>query len=556
MNMMTPSREMLKDPSGFSIRWNHDQARAWRTSGQWEGLTVADRARHMAREHPHTVCHVSDHQQLTYSEVLHAATSLAVQLQRGGWQKGHVLAFMIPNWHEGVIIDVAAAMLGLVLCPIVPIYRDREVQSILQETGARGIFVPTTWRHFDYLSMVNRLQPALPALEDVWTVRGEGANDFKALVTHDAAGATFEPVSADSIKLIMYTSGTTGRAKGVLHTHNTIARVVTRKLEHWQTEPGQSVLAPSPITHVTGLINGLELPFFQTSTCFLMERWNAETAAHIIEKERISYTLCATPFMQELLDAAEHTGRDLSSLRMFPCGGAAVPPQLIRQFHMRLPSCRAFRVYGSSEAPLITQGFVDSNQAQLAAETDGAVVDYQVRIVDLQGFDVPNGMDGEICAKGPSLFVGYLNPEDNPASFDDQGFFRTGDLGHRTPEGAIVISGRIKDLINRGGEKISAKEIEDLLLQQPGLAEASVVAMPHPRLGETVCAYVRLRSGILLPESEILSALEATGIARQKLPEAIIFMQELPKTAAGKVRKEILREDARQRCQKGHLARP
>jgi acyl-CoA synthetase (AMP-forming)/AMP-acid ligase II len=160
----------------------------------------------------------------------------------------------------------------------------------------------------------------------------------------------------------MYTCGTTGRAKGVLHTHNTLARVVTKQLEHWKTQPGQTLLAPYPVTHVTGLLNGLELPFFQASRCILMERCSADEVADIIEREGVAYTLCATPFIQELIGLAEREHRGLPGLRLFPCGGASVPPHLIYRIRQVLPNCRAFPVYGSTEAPLITQGYVGEGQ--------------------------------------------------------------------------------------------------------------------------------------------------------------------------------------------------
>jgi non-ribosomal peptide synthetase component E (peptide arylation enzyme) len=283
--------------------------------------------------------------------------------------------------------------------------------------------------------------------------------------------------------------------------------------------------------------------------CVLMDRWNAAEAADIIEREQVSFTLCATPFLQELLDVAERGKRRFPSLRTFPCGGAAVPPEIIHRVSRVFEHCRAFRVYGSSEAPLITVGYLKDGQEKLAAETDGEVIDYDVRIVDTAGNPLPAGAQGEICARGPALFLGYGNPVDTAAAFDSEGFFHTGDLGYRNGEGALVFTGRIKDLINRGGEKISAKEVEDLLHTHPGVLQASVVAMPHARLGETVCAYLIVQPGSSVTLDDIRGTLDASGVAKQKYPERVVIVDEFPKTASGKVKKDLLREDIRLRLE-------
>jgi acyl-CoA synthetase (AMP-forming)/AMP-acid ligase II len=278
-----------------------------------------------------------------------------------------------------------------------------------------------------------------------------------------------------------------------------------------------------------------------------MDKWDAAIAIDIIEREKVAFTLCATPFLQELLNLCEQQGRHLPSMRRFPCGGAAVPPELIYRVRRVLTNCMAFRVYGSSEAPFITLGYFAAGQDKLAAETDGEVYDYEIKLVNPNGLPVQHGREGEICVKGPALFLGYLNSQDTESSFDSDGFFHTGDIGVQTPEGALVFTGRIKDLINRGGEKISAKEVEDLLHGHPAIAEAAVVAMPHARLGETLCAYVIFRKNQTATVDQILERLKEAQVARQKLPEKIIFVDDFPKTASGKVKKDLLRLDVLER---------
>jgi acyl-CoA synthetase (AMP-forming)/AMP-acid ligase II len=544
---------MSMDPSGFAVRSNPGQARQWTQGGQWENLTLADRAEALARTTPGHVTHIDGDTQLTAARAWQGGLQLAAALRAQGWRAGDVLAFEVPNWHEAVLIDLAAVLLGLVVCPIVPIYRDREVQQILADCGAKGIFVASAFRGFDYAAMMARLQPALPRLQAVWTVRGvPGApDDLSGLLASQpplhARPADWPAVSPDAVKLLLYTSGTTGHPKAVLHSHNTLARGTLCGIGHWGIAPGDTTLMPSPVTHVTGFANGIELPFYRGVTCVLLDQWSAAAAADLIERHGVCYTMCATPFLQELLDLAERDGRTLPSLRRFPCGGAAVPPELIHRVGRVLPNCRAFRVYGASEAPLVTLGWVQPGQERLAAETDGEIVDYVVRIVDAEGQDLPDGAEGEICVRGPALFLGYLRAADNVDVFDAQGFYRSGDVGWRTPEGAIVFSGRIKDLINRGGEKISAKEVEDLLHAHPGVRQAAVVAMPHARLGETVCAYLIVEPGAHVAVQDLRTTLEAAGVARQKMPEHVEIVDDFPRTASGKVKKDLLRADIRQR---------
>lgn len=544
---------MSPDPSGLRVRIDPARARQWVQGGQWQNLTLADRARALAANQPGHVTHIDGDQRLTAAQAWAGGLRLASALRAQGWRAGDVLAFETPNWHEAVLIDLAAVLLGLVVCPIVPIYRDREVQQILQDSGAQGIFIARQFRGFDYAAMMQRLRPDCPRLRSVWTVRGEAGSpdDLQTLMQSVPPladrPADWPAVSPDAVKLLLYTSGTTGHPKAVLHSHNTLARGTLRGIEHWGIVAGDTTLMPSPVTHVTGFANGIELPFYRGVTCVLLDQWNAAVAAELIERHGVCYTMCATPFLQELLDLAEREHRSLPSLRRFPCGGAAVPPELIHRVARLLPNCRAFRVYGASEAPLVTLGWPAAGQEQLAAETDGQIVDYEVRIVDLDGNDLPDAAEGEICVRGPALFLGYARHDDTAAAFDDQGYFHTGDVGWRTTEGAIVFSGRIKDLINRGGEKISAKEVEDLLHSHPGVLQAAVVAMPHARLGETVCAYLITRPGVQVTVEDLRVTLEAARVARQKMPEQVVLVDDFPRTASGKVKKDLLRADIRQR---------
>jgi len=537
----TPRRPPSPQAQAFVERYRH--------SGVWLDKTVVDFATALAEREPDRITHVFEGQPCRVSALLEEAEALAAGLQDRGLVAGDVVSFQLPNWREAMVVDLATAMLGLVIAPIVPIYRDAELAYMLADSGAKAAFFPTTYRGFDYAAMMQRLAPGLPALRLLSSVRGEapGADSCEALVGERRRLQQRPRVDPNAVKLLLYTSGTTGRPKAVLHSHNTGPATLRHAFAHWGQQPGDTVLMASPVTHVTGFSYGMELPLVCGVRTVFMERWNAAEAVNLIEREQVSASMGATPFLHELLDEASHRGARLPSLRLFACGGAEVPPALIRRVGEVLANCRAFRVFGSSEAPLVTLGFVRDGTVDLAAETDGEVVHYEVRIVDDEGHALPVGQEGEICVRGPAMALGYADAQQTAESYDAEGFFATGDLGRLTPERAIVITGRKKDLINRGGEKLSAKEIEDILHRHAAISEAAVVSMPHERLGETVCAYVILRPGCSLTLAELLDNVAQAGVARQKHPERLVVVENFPRTASGKVRKDQLRRDIRER---------
>lgn len=510
----------------------------------WDRCTVADQAIARADDDPDFVCMIDGTGHYTRAELVADAEALSASLQARGLRMGDVIAFQTPNWREAAVINLAAAMCGFVINPIVPIYRDHEVTMMLGDCRASAIFVPEVYRKFDYAAMARRCQAVLPGLKHLFTVRGTGPDDFAALV-EQGRGLAFERPAVDplGVKMVLYTSGTTGRPKGVLHSHVTIQRIVRESGAHWGLETGEATLMPSPVTHVSGYANGLEAPLICGTRTVLMEAWNAGEALRLIEEYQLVGTVAATPFLVELAEAARAAGTGIPSFRFFACGGAAVPADLIPAANAAFTNCKAFRVFGASEVPLVTFGW--PRDEHLAATTDGEVVDYDVRIVDLEDRDVPVGSEGEILARGPGMMMGYADQQQTAEAITTDGYFRTGDLGVMTPDGALTITGRKKDLIIRGGENISAKEIEDVLHTHDAVKEASVVAMPHERLGEGVCAYVILLEGSDADAAALAAHVSASGLAKQKIPERFEFVGDFPRTASGKVRKDMLRAAVR-----------
>lgn len=510
-------------------------------SGAWQNRTLADDARHWAETAGDTNVFLDELSPLTYADLLRQANALAAGLAQLGVRPGDTISFMIPNWTEAAVINLAAAVMGYVVNPIVPIYREAETTFILRDCASRVIFMPTLFRNYDYADMIDRIRPQLPDLRHIITVRGtrEDTPSYQD-VLNAGRGIVFDTPAVDpaGVKMVMYTSGTTGVPKGVLHSHNSLARAVAVSAVHWGIAPGDVVLMPSPVTHVSGYSNGLERPFLGGTRTVLMESWNAEAAVALIDRHGVSMTVAATPFLQELIDAVDRTGSRLKSFRVFACGGAAVPPETIRRANAAFANPCAFRVYGSSEAPFITLGATPDDAPALGAETDGRVIDYDVRIVDDDGKDV---QEGEIVVAGPALFLGYGIASQTEASFTADGYFMTGDIGRFTSDGGLTITGRKKDLIIRGGENISAKEIEDALHRHPQIVEAAVVSAPHERMGEGIFAFLITRDNAVLTLTDLGLFLQESGLARQKCPEGIAIIKDLPRTASGKVRKDQLR---------------
>ena len=534
---------MRTDVSGWATRLSEQDIARYTGSGAWRNVTLADCAHRLAQRSPERIAAIEATRTSTFGEVYAQAQRLAGAFSAFGLKPGEVISLQLPNWIETLVVNLAACMAGLVVNPIVPIYREAEVGYILKDARARLFLVPRSFRGFDYPAMARRLRKDLPDLLEVVVLRGqaEGCVSYEALL--DRAGAAGVQAAADpnAVKLVLYTSGTTGAPKGVLHSHNTIMSEIDAVIRFWGIDERDVVLMPSPVTHITGYLYALELAFAAGVKVVLMERWDAAAAVDLIARHGVSFSVGATPFLKELVAAVETRATALPSLRRFMSGGAPVPPEVVQRAARVLTDCLTFRVYGSTEAPTITLGIRDRSEAQLGAVTDGRIVNHEVRIVDAAGAPVGDGVDGEICTRGPELLLGYTDARHNAEAFDADGYFRTGDLGYRSHGDFLTVSGRKKDLIIRGGENLSPKEIEDALHRHPAIKEVACVAMPHERLGETVCAFVIPEPGCSVDVAALAAHLEQAGLARQTFPERVELVEDLPRTASGKVQKNLLR---------------
>ena len=443
---------------------------------------------------------------------------------------GSVVSFMLPNWHKAAVVYLGATLAGMVVNPILPSLRDRELAFILDDVDSRMIFVPGDFRGHDYAAMLGRVTAAMAAPPEVVVVRGSGHTPYPALLGTDPGGAALPTLDPAAVRMILYTSGTTGRPKGVLHSHDSLAALIFQLRDNWLIEPGDRFLVPSPIAHIGGSIYAFECPLLLGTTAILMERWEPADAVSLMREHRCTHMAGATPFLSGLLDAAENAGTRLPDLKVFICGGASVPPSLIRSATDYFESALVSRVYGSTEVPVTTVGSMTPGDTAHAAETDGRPGIADVRIVQ-----------GEIRARGPQMLLGYLHPEDNSDAFDDRGYFRTGDLGTWVDEDYLVVTGRSKDLIIRNGENISPKEIEDILIAEPGITEIAIVGLPDPRTGERACAVIVPGPDSPPDVDELRRILVDLGVAKFKVPERVEIWDALPKNDAGKILKHQIR---------------
>jgi acyl-CoA synthetase (AMP-forming)/AMP-acid ligase II len=507
--------------------------------GLWIVDTLADSLRAAATETPRREVVVDGEHRLDCLTLYTRATELA-QALLGRMPTGSVVSFMLPNWHEAAVIYLGATLAGMAVNPILPSLRERELQFILDDVASRMIFVPARFRDHDYASMLDGVIAALPSPPEVVIVRGEVTDPgtpYPSLFDAPAEHHALPTLNADAVRMIMYTSGTTGRPKGVLHSHNSIHALICQIRDHWLVERGDRFLVPSPIAHIGGSIYTFECPLLLGTTAVLMERWDGDDAVGLITAERCTHMAGATPFLTQLLAAAEQADTRLPDLKVFICGGASVSPSLIRRAADYFERAVVTRVYGSTEVPVTTVGCTDSDDAEHAADTDGVPGIADIRLAD----DDAGAGAGEICARGPQMLLGYLHPEDDSTSFDDDGYFRTGDLARWVDDDYLVVTGRAKDIIIRNGENISPKEVEDILATHPGIAEIAIVGLPDARTGERACAVIVPSAGQALDVAALRDVLVTAGLARFKVPEQVVFWEALPKNDAGKVLKHQIR---------------
>ena len=516
----------------------------YRAQGAWKRETLPARFASVCGVAPRRLALIDGSTRLTFADVSERVERVAGHLAALGIGPGDVVSWQLPNWWEAAVLHHAALRIGALPNPLNPIFRGRELRFVLGQVRPALLVVPQRFRRFDHAALARTLADE-GLVERVAVARGEtdGAASVDAWLDEPPANTVPEPLQrASAPALLLYTSGTTSNPKGVLHSHETLLYELDSLRDVHRITGDDCYLGGSPVTHIAGLVYGLLMPFALGTRTALLDRWDPGRALELIESERATFQTGAPTFLQTLADHPDAARRDLSSFRLFSTGGANIPTEPIRAAEERL-GCTVKRAYGSTEVPTLTAtAFDDPDDVRL--DTDGrAIGAAEMRIVGPDGQDVPAGTEGEILARSPEVFIGYRDPSLDAEAFDDEGWFRTGDLGRVDADGYLRVTGRLKDVIIRGGENISVKEIEDLLAEHPSVADVAVVGMPDPLLGERACAFVATRRGAAFGFDEMVAYLDGREIARQKIPERLVVRARLPKTASGKVMKTALRAE-------------
>jgi non-ribosomal peptide synthetase component E (peptide arylation enzyme) len=532
-----------------------DEAR-YLGAGYWTAdVTLAKLLQRNARNWPDRIAVVdAAGRQLSYAQLSERATRLAAALRGRGFVPGDVAGIQLPNRVEAVLCALAVQLAGGIVCPLVTPYRRRELSFIVGRTGMKALVVPGTYRGFDHDELARSLRADHPELTIPVTLTDEPTPGLVRLADLLAEQAPpLDPYDADArdVAAILFTSGTEADPKGILHTHNTLLANLRALQSMLGLGDGDGVFMASPLGHGTGYGFGTYLAIYLGSTLALLDVWDAARAAELMSRHHSVYTHGATPFVQDLLNSPAAAQADLSDLRYFVTGGATVPPGTAGRVRDVL-GCQLLRLYGQTEGFMATLSRVDDPLSTVESTDGRPVAGVEVRVLDEDGNDVPPGIVGECVYKGPHRCVGYLDDDVRAAaSVTRDNWFRSGDLV-RFVDGSLSVSGRKKEVINRGGYKYSPREVEDVLANHPDIERVAVVRMDDPRLVDRACAFVVARGGAQPTVRSIGEYLRTSGIASFKWPERVEVVGELPMTASGKVQKFVL--EARLRTTVGDQA--
>lgn len=484
----------------------------------------------------------------TYAQVEDLAARLAGHLRDAGVRHGDVVSVQLPNWAQFLVVDVACLKLGAAVNPVLPQHRHSELAYRIGACGSAALVMPTRFRSMDYRDLAARLADGQPTLRTALMVENRGAAagrfaSFDEAVAHDPLGPhDWAPGRGTDVAAVLFTSGSEARAKGVLLSHDNVLAAERSFAYDLGIGFADRMFMPAPLAHATGFLHGMTMPYVVGATSVLLDVFSGAAARDMVDTERCTCGMGATTIITELLDACDESGSCPRSLRSLCSGGAPVPRQLLERA-LRL-GVRLHSVYGSTESAPHTLTRPDDPDERVVGTDGRPVTGTQVKIVDPKTRrPLPPGVEGEEASRGPAVFLGYLGePSLTENAMDADGWYYSGDLAVLDEAGYLRITGRIKDIIVRGGENISATEVENLMRDHPGVKDVAVVAMPNERLGESACAYVVQPPGSSrLDLAELREFFVGRGVAKCKIPERIEIVDRLPMTATGKVRKAELR---------------
>lgn len=535
-----------------TLTFNEQRRAAYRQQGLWGDASLADYWQQTARAMPDKIAVVDNHgASYTYSALDHAASCLANWMLAKGIESGDRIAFQLPGWCEFTVIYLACLKIGAVSVPLLPSWREAELVWVLNKCQAKMFFAPTLFKQTRPVDLILPLQNQLPQLQQIVGVDklapATSSLSLSQIIADNTSLTTAITTHGDELAAVLFTSGTEGLPKGVMLTHNNILaseRAYCARLNlTWQ----DVFMMPAPLGHAAGFLHGVTAPFLIGARSVLLDIFTPDACLALLEQQRCTCMLGATPFVYDLLNVLEKQPADLSALRFFLCGGTTIPKKVARECQQR--GIKLLSVYGSTESSPHAVVNLDDPLSRFM-HTDGyAAAGVEIKVVDDARKTLPPGCEGEEASRGPNVFMGYFDePELTARALDEEGWYYSGDLCRMNEAGYIKITGRKKDIIVRGGENISSREVEDILLQHPKIHDACVVAMPDERLGERSCAYVVLKAPHhSLSLEEVVAFFSRKRVAKYKYPEHIVVIEKLPRTASGKIQKFLLRKDIMRR---------
>ncbi|EHE8163631.1 TPA: cyclohexanecarboxylate-CoA ligase [Escherichia coli] len=535
-----------------TLTFNEQRRAAYRQQGLWGDASLADYWQQTARAMPDKIAVVDNHgASYTYSALDHAASCLANWMLAKGIESGDRIAFQLPGWCEFTVIYLACLKIGAVSVPLLPSWREAELVWVLNKCQAKMFFAPTLFKQTRPVDLILPLQNQLPQLQQIVGVDklapATSSLSLSQIIADNTPLTTAITTHGDELAAVLFTSGTEGLPKGVMLTHNNILaseRAYCARLNlTWQ----DVFMMPAPLGHATGFLHGVTAPFLIGARSVLLDIFTPDACLALLEQQRCTCMLGATPFVYDLLNVLEKQPADLSALRFFLCGGTTIPKKVARECQQL--GIKLLSVYGSTESSPHAVVNLDDPLSRFM-HTDGyAAAGVEIKVVDDARKTLPPGCEGEEASRGPNVFMGYFDePELTARALDEEGWYYSGDLCRMDEAGYIKITGRKKDIIVRGGENISSREVEDILLQHPKIHDACVVAMPDERLGERSCAYVMLKAPHhSLSLEEVVAFFSRKRVAKYKYPEHIVVIEKLPRTASGKIQKFLLRKDIMRR---------
>lgn len=518
---------------------------------EWKNKTVLDYLNETIKKSPNKIAIIDKKSRYSFKELGELVDRVALRLLEFGLKKGDVISFQLPNWNEFVILHFAVTRIGAISNPLIPIYREREIGFMVKMADSKMIVIPDEFRGFNYTKMIEKLLPQWPTMEHVFVLGDDvpkGMNSFASLL--EEPSEKFRNISlldeithdANEVTELIFTSGTTGDPKGVMHTHNSINTAASYWIDHLSLKSDDIIFMASTFAHQTGFLYGVHLPVIFGGTGVYQDVWNPTEFLELIEKEKVTFTVSATPFLQDTIKAATESTNDLSSFRAFITVGAPIPRVIIKEAQKILP-CRILTGWGQTENGMVTSTLLYDTEEKVT-NTDGKPFpQMEVKVVDPAGNRLPANEVGNLMCKGPALFAGYLKLlQQTKAEFKD-GWFNTGDSAVMDEDGYIRITGRVKDIIIRGGENIPVVYVENALYEHSGIANVQVIAVPDERLQEKACAVICMKENEEALTLETMKAfLLEKGVAKQYWPEYIEIVDHFPTTASGKIQKFKLRE--------------